>query len=342
MAWSFITHVTDYMSRPRLGEQKAPTQWPSEASAVIKNDYDEEVVVGKCRRAAYFRLLLDSFKFYKDKYSFYKPLVEQLKIEYIEADPYLKWIWRSGQMYEDICTDMSKASGVYIADQVAIYIPEYNVSGKIDLVVIDPETNKFRALEIKSVYGYNANSVLGSPAERKRGKLGTPRDSHLMQLAIYDWWYTSVNDQFENSYLVYGARDTGRYAEYVVSTEQNSDDNEDYITYSGNSPNKTETTTTKISMQNILSQYKAISNSLDSGEIPERDFDAVYSDEKIDTMYERGELSATDTKQYEKRKEQIESGKSRVVKKVSKGDWQCRYCNYRNLCYNEDNTPTNL
>tara|TARA_B100000131_G_scaffold122261_1_gene119352 strand:- start:11994 stop:13016 length:1023 start_codon:yes stop_codon:yes gene_type:complete len=340
MAWSFITHVTDYMSRPRLGEQKAPTQWPSEASAVIKNDYGEELIVGKCRRAAYFRLLLDSYDFYKDKYSFYKPLVEQLKIEYIEADPYLKWIWKSGQMYEDICTDMSKASGVYIAEQVAIYIPEYNVSGKIDLVAINPETSKFRTIEVKSVYGYNANSVLGTPAERKRGNLGTPRDSHLMQLAIYDWWYASKNEEFEESLLVYGARDTGRYAEYVVSTE--SKDDEDYITYAGNSPNVTSSTTTSISMQNIMSQYKMISNCIDSGEIPKRDFDAVYSDEKIDTLYERGELSATDKKQYEKRKDQLTSGKSRVVKKVEKGDWQCRYCNYRNLCYNKDNTPTDL
>ena len=95
-------------------------------------------------------------------------------------------------------------------------------------------------------------------------------------------------------------------------------------------------------MQNIMSQYKMIANCVDSGEIPKRDYDAVYTDEKIDTLYSRGELSATDKKQYEKRKQQLDEGKSRVVKKVEKGDWQCRYCNYRNLCYNKDNTPTDL
>ncbi len=328
------------MSRPKLGEQKAPTQWPSEASAIIKNDHDEDVQVGKCRRAAYFRLLLDSFEFYKEKYSFYEPLVKQLRLQYIEADPYLKWIWRSGNMYEDILTDLSKASGVYIADQVAIYIPGYNVSGKIDLVTINPENSKFRALEIKSVYGYNANSVLGTPSERKKGNLGTPRDSHLMQIGIYDWWYAAKNEDFEQSLLIYGARDTGRYAEYVVSTERQGD--EDFIAYKGNSPNVTAKTITKISIQNILSQYKYIQDCLDSGEVPARDFEAVYSDERIDQLYERGELTATDTKQYEKRRDQIAAGKSRVVKKVEKGDWQCRYCNYRDLCYDQDNNPNQL
>ena len=340
MTWSFITHMTDYLSRSKLGEQKAPTQWPSEATAFIKNEYGEDQVIGKCRRSAYFRLLFDSYKFYTDKYGFYKELVEALKAKYIEPDTYLRWIWKSGQMYEDICTDISKSSGVYVAEQVAIYIPEFNVSGKIDLVVINPETSKFKAIEIKSVYGYNANSVLGSPAERRRGKLGTPRDSHLMQIALYDWWYASNHDMFEESSLVYGARDTGRYAEYAVGTTRVGD--EDFIYYQGVSPNRTEKVITSLSMQNILSQYKFIANCLDSGEIPARDYEIIYSDETIDKMYERGNLSATDKKQYEKRKEQLLAGKSRVVKKIEKGDWQCRYCNYKNLCYDKDNNPTKL
>lgn len=340
MAWSFITHVTDYLGRKRLGEQKAPSQWPSEASVIVENDYGEEVQLGKCRRAAYFRLLLDSFSFYDKKYDFYKDLVSKLKTEYIEADPYLRWIWKSGQMYEDICTDLAKESGIFIADQVAIYIPEYNVSGKIDLVTINPETSKLSAIEIKSVYGYNANSVLGTPAQRKKNQLGTPRDTHLMQIGLYHWWYCRNNEDFESSFLVYGARDTGRYAEYEITTEEI--DGEDYICYQGNSPNSTSRTVTKISIQKVLASYKYIADCLDSGEIPARDFDIAYSDEMIDKLYERDELSNTDKKQYEKRKAQIEEGKTRLVKKVEKGDWQCRFCNYKNLCYDKDNNVIEL
>ena len=39
--WSFISHVTDYLARPRLGNQKAPTQWPSEATATREDEYGD-------------------------------------------------------------------------------------------------------------------------------------------------------------------------------------------------------------------------------------------------------------------------------------------------------------
>lgn len=35
MNWSFIQHATDHLSKPRFGEQKQPTLWPSSATAEI-------------------------------------------------------------------------------------------------------------------------------------------------------------------------------------------------------------------------------------------------------------------------------------------------------------------
>ena len=43
MSWSFIKHVSNHLAQPGLSQQKAPTLWPSSATA-IRN----EEVIGKC------------------------------------------------------------------------------------------------------------------------------------------------------------------------------------------------------------------------------------------------------------------------------------------------------
>ena len=341
MAWSFITHVTEHLAKPKLGEQKEPTQWPSEATAIIKNQHGEEEVVGKCRRQAFFRLVLDWYNYDNAKYGFYQPLVETIHRFSTPTDPYLRWIWKAGELYEEMQIDLAKRSGVYIADQVAIYIPTYNVSGKIDLVTVNPFTSKLKAVEFKSVYGFNANAVLGTPGDRKNGSLGTPKESHLMQIGIYDYWYASKDNRFEASSLVYGARDTGRYAEYEITTPL-CEDGLHHIAYSGISPTTTSTTITDITIENVLENYKYVSDCLNGGIVPKRDFEANYSDEKIEVLYQRGELGKMDAAQHEKRKAQLEEGKNRVVKRVEKGDWQCRFCNFKDICYDSELNPKEI
>lgn len=340
-AWSFLSHITDFLKRPRLGQSKPPTLWPSEATCTFTDKYGEEVVEGKCRRATYFRFLNECFKYYNEKYSMYQPLVEAIRTEYIEVDNYMRWIWKQGDLYEEYCIQAAKESGIYIGEQVQIYIPGYNVSGKIDLIVIDPTEGNYRAVEVKSVYGYGANSVLGTPAQRRNRSLGEPRTSNLMQIALYDWWYASNQEEFGTSLLSYGARDTGRYAEYSIDTSEDPDGLH-RIKYSGLSPYETDTVVTPITIENILDQYKYIQDCLDSGEVPKRDFQLNYDDEKIEKLYDRGLLNKSDTARFEKRKSQIAEGKTRLVKQVEKGDWQCNRCGYKTICYAQDGTPKDI
>ena len=202
MPWSFAEHITDYMSRPRLGNQKHPTLWPSEATAIIKEGETEEVI-GKCRRSRFFRYLYDCYHYDTEKYSHYKNLIDQIDREKEPTDPYLRWIWKQGDLYEEYCLQTAKESGVYIADQNQVYIPKYNVSGKIDIVTINPETGKYKIVECKSVYGFNANIVLGTPSQRKRGEMGVPKTNYLMQLGLYQWWYANKDDNFEDSLILF-------------------------------------------------------------------------------------------------------------------------------------------
>lgn len=340
--WSFINHVTEYISRPRLGNEKEPTLWPSEASAIITNEYGESVNLGRCRRSIFFRYLKASFKYF-EKYNHYEELVKEIQVKETEPDTYIKFIWAQGNLYEDYLLENAKKSGVYIADQTQVYIPSHKVSGKIDIVVIDPSDSKYRIVEAKSVYGFNANKVLGSPAERKQGKLGIPKSNYLMQLGLYQWWYANKREEFGDGLIVCGARDTGRYAEFGLTVELNEETNENHIYYYQNEPNpSTSKIDSGISIENILNQYKYVQDCLDSGVIPDRDFILQYSDAKIDTLYSRNQLNKSETARYEKRKQQIQSNRTRVNKQLEKGDWQCSFCNFKKICYKQDKTPRNI
>lgn len=341
MSWSFINHITNYLDRRILDEQKHPTLWPSEATSIITNDYGEQEVVGKCRRANYFRYLMDLYSFDDEAYSKDKELIKSLHKNSIPADTYVKWIWKQGEIYEEYCVDLAKQAGVFIATQVAVYIPKLNVSGKIDLVVINPETHKYHIIEVKSVYGFNANSVMGTSSNHKKGELGKPKESHLMQIGLYQWWYGNVHEEFAEALLIYGSRDTGRYAEYKVTVEK-AEDGLDYIFYQGNNPVITEKINSGITMQSICTQYKLIKDCVESGVIPSRDYELAYSDEKIHLLYQRNELNKTESAQYEKRLAQIAEGKEKLNKQVERGDWQCDYCQYKNICYDYEKKPREL
>ena len=88
--------------------------------------------------------------------------------------------------------------------------------------------------------------------------------------------------------------------------------------------------------------YKIVEDSLKTGDIPDRDYDLLYSQEKIKDFYDRGLLNKTEKTQYEKREKQLAEGKSRVVKPVEKGDWQCRLCEYKDICYDSKSKPKEL
>lgn len=330
--WSLVDHLTDQLLKPKLGDPKPPSFWPSEASAVINNDYEEVEVVGRCRRATWFRWLIANYKFYS-KYSVYKSLIEELNLKTLPTDKYLLWIWRAGDLYEEYITSLAKESGVYIGSQIPIYIPNSNISGKIDLVVINPESHKYSIVEAKSVYGFGGNSTLGTPSERAKGKSGKPKESNLMQAALYEWWFASQDETFENTRLVYGSRDTGRNGEYLISTPLNKETKQHEIFYKSINPNVTTAVNSKISIENIFSQFQYINNSLDSGTVPKRDFDLQYSEEYIDKLYERDELTKTEKEKYEKYQAYKKGESKRKIKPIIKGHWQCGLCSFKNICY---------
>ena len=54
-------------------------------------------------------------------------------------------------------------------------------------------------------------------------------------------------------------------------------------------------------------------------ELPDRDYEKYYSDERVEELYEAGKIS--------------DSKLDKHKKGQKAGDWQCNYCSYESLCY---------
>jgi Holliday junction resolvase-like predicted endonuclease len=340
--WSLASHISSHFERPRLGDIRPPALWPSEASAVVNSVLNEPSVTGACRRATFFRFAITNYTYDPKKNSAYKSLVEKLNVSKLPTDRYMQWIWAAGNLFEDFIVEQAKESGVFIEAQTQVIIPSVNLVGKLDLIVIDPNNETLNGIEIKSVYGHQAKDVLGSTTSKKTGKLGKPRDSNLMQAALYEWHLKKSIKDFKQR-LFYGARDTGVFSEYLVETKLEGSEHKIY--FKGISPIVTAIERSPITIENILDQYAYVQNAFNEFVIPAADYQLQYSSDYIQRLNEAGELSKTNKEAFEKiedrKQENIElasSGKKtkKELKELELGDWRCANCSWRNVCYDEN------
>lgn len=336
--WSLVGGITANLSRHRLGDLHSPNLWPSEASAEVNGK-----LYGKCRRATFIRFAIDQARGGEAGPEVLE-IAHEAKALKIPVDPYMAWIWRQGELYEKMMIEDSKVLGVYIQEQVSVLDRSLHLSGKIDLIVFNPISTKKSVVEFKSVYGYNSTAVLGTPASIRKNQLGEPRDSNLMQIAIYQD-KMKRDPEFEYGRLVYGARDTGKHGEYKIIVH-----NDSSIEWSGLYPVVTEPHIAPFTVNDIYQAYKNTLDAIAHGVLPPRDFELKYSDQKILGLYYSKGLGKTDTAKVEShlnRKVENENraldGKAplKELKLPEKGDWQCDRCSYKNFCYKLDGTPRN-
>lgn len=304
MDFSFVTTMAEQLTRPKAGDTKPPTLWPSESFAVIIEE-NKEKVIGKCRRSIFLRYVSDAYHFYtidtsfpKEEYLKYKSLVETVKKETGPTDRYMLWIWAAGVQAENYLIDQAKNAGIYVAEQVPVYIKDYNISGKEDIEIINRITNKLSIVEIKSIYGYGADMILGTKTQQRNGITGTPKDNNLMQIALYHWWHASADPAYEESRLAYIARDTGVYGEFLVRTAE--EENITYIEYKNIVPSVGKWIRVPYTIDNILCGFSYINHCVKNAIVPRRDFQSAWTQTQIAEAYIADTLTKSDKEQYEK------------------------------------------
>jgi hypothetical protein len=338
--WLFMNHVAARLDRERPGDARFPTLWPSEATAVVDDN-----IYGQCRRKTFFRYVKAQREWGVPTLERWDKLLAFIKENWIPFDAYNMFTFAQGNLYEDFLIEQAKNIGVYVDDQVPVYIRSHNISGKVDIQIINPDTGKYELVECKSVYGFGGTFSIGALPSFKypQGKPGEPKDSHVMQLACYHWWMASKNEAYGRSRLVYGDRGTGQHGEYEVWTEE-VENGPTKIFYRQRYPYAGEAVETKFTLQDVLDGYENSHIASRDETIPPRDFDRVWDEARLAEIYATGELNKTDSTQYEKvmarRAENAElvaigEKPKQELKQLVKGDWQCNYCNAAKTCYTD-------
>ena len=135
--------------------------YPSQASCVVKNEYNEEYVAGTCLRSAYWD---------------YKGVKHTNPMTARGAR-----ICGVGKLVEKFEVEQFKQMGIWRGNNVKFYNEKYNVSGEADCIVYDAEKGSLRGVEIKSGYDYKFRTdVIGTPT-----KPGKPKLEHMLQTMIY-------------------------------------------------------------------------------------------------------------------------------------------------------------
>lgn len=286
---SLVERTLNWMQRKQYRSRSRGTYWASEASVKIRNEYGETEVLGKCMRAVFYRL----------------KGVEQTN----PPGPKAQMLFLLGNMIEDQLTEMWKQMGIWENNSVRWEDMDHNLSGEYDVILKEQE--RLYGVECKSFYGYHANKeILGHWSGRgsnKRFIYGKPKEPHLMQAAIYA---ANTRNDLEGFKLVYASRDNNVMQEFNITV------NEGGTIFINSRPE------TRFTMNDIYERYAELQRHDETNTLPARDFVYTPSDERVQEMFERGEISNSAYKKHT-------DGKERYT------DFHCSYCNYKDHCHGE-------
>lgn len=287
MTFKLIEATDEHMTRPRVHFPSNDFFNPSASSVRYIDKHGIARVEGTCMRASYYRYT---------------------GVEGLPTDAYSEWIFRLGKKVEDILVEEWKQMGIWVSNNVKFYDKEYNISGEIDVLLCNPETQKLFATEVKSFYGYYATKeICGTP--RQAGK---PKTNHLLQTLIY----LDVCKRYkilDYAKLIYYARDSASRKEFDVDIVQDGEHKRPMING---------VIDYRFTIEEIYDRYAELQGYLERQELPPAEFEMKWDAAKVQKFYDLGEVSKTAYQDFQKNPD-----------KKPVGDWQCRYCAYKNTCW---------
>lgn len=232
-----------------------------------------------------------------------------------------------------------KVAGLYVADEVSFFHEEMNVSGRIDILIKDPykapkppqrpATQDLIGVEIKSTGGYH--NIKG-PIQSTKDTPLAPKLEHILQVMVYLDYYSKFG--IDRWILIYQDRDSMRKQWHKVSI---ADDGSAVIV------NQEQTHVYKhINIGAIKSRYNDLAKYLAQKELPPRDYAMQYSNKYIYDLYKGDLLTKTNAAKVEKIVTKYTTNKTLDLNTIEPildmGDFQCRYCQYKSMCWSESPT----
>jgi len=226
-------------------------------------------------------------------------------------DAYRKMLY--GEYVSNAEVDLAKKARIYVGDEVAVQDDKHKISGRIDLVIIDPNatTDPYIGIEHKSIYGiWSIKKKIAPPP-------GTPLETsmnHLAQTVFYAAVYRAAIKRWWIRYL---ARDEGKTNKHEVILLPDGS-----ISVNGRA--------TQRNISELYAWADSVHASVSAKALPAHDFSLVYTKEQLKEAADAGELSATNT-------EKVNKGH-----KVIAGEFNCRFCGHTDTCWQNTQLPYDL
>ena len=291
--------------------------YPSESSVEYHDGKGRKHVEGKCMRHAWLRIkTMESLAKTRDTRF---TLSVNGQNEVIKAESYTPktlWVFKAGDKFEQLVIEQMLNAGLLVCRHKKFFHPiryGYAISGELDLVGRDPFTQDVFGIEVKSVHGFMAEKeIIGPKAVRIQGGKGKPKIDHVMQAAIYCFMWPEL-PYFK---LMYIMRDKVFKTEFDITVDVN-----DGTIFIDGEPIK------EFTIFDIFDRFATLAMHLNNGKLPARDYDLVYSDDKMNQLVKEKALSKTQceawTKYADREEEIAKTGKGRKLKKPVTGSWRC-------------------
>ena len=289
---------------------------PSAASVKITTPTGDSKIVGACHRQQYYRL------------KGYQADDEST----INVDWTLAAIM--GEKMHDLLVDLIDVYGFQMGFQKitrehSIYDEAIKLSGRCDLLLWDYNNKEPVGVEIKSIGEYKCKKAIEGPI-----------DEHVLQSVIYldfynkhipdgqkkitKWyiWYVSRTENWSIKAKAHNS-DFAMLWDYCIELENGIP----IITLGDGTKQKWK----EFSIENIYARYKTLSDAVATSTIPPRDYEIVYSEEKLTSLHKHGLLERKADK--EAMDKWLAKGAPLGKLKIEMGDGECRFCEYSNLCW---------
>jgi len=203
------------------------------------------------------------------------------------------------------------------------------ISGRTDIFIKDLTTSKLYGCDIKTVGDYKSGMVATQPDM-----------AHILQCAIYlDQYNKSAalnsSEPVENWIILYLARSENyklkKYphgSPFKFLWQFSIDLKEGYVRVTDQIGGQVHLR--EITMEGIYTRYRKLMDQIRAKSLPDRDYEYQYSEEKLTGLARTGKLNKEETKTVN---EWLEAGAEPGKLGLDKGDFQCRYCEFKSICY---------
>ena len=303
--FSIVELEDNYITKPNDFRRHRPGLYPTEASVEYVFD-DKKLVAGTCMRASWYR-------------SMQNPNREPASAGLMQKAHLGKWD-------EMGVVNRWKEMGIWVSNNIKFYNKRYFISGEMDAIVKNPETDALIGLEVKSYYGYPAGKMIRGA---KRDKIpGVPKDNQFLQSILYAWEYKDELDEYRMYYI---ERGDGDRVEFRIGAEQTPDSQGKHQVWwqqieskgwNFYSPNKAYQ---PYCIEDIYERYDQLINKLKNKELPPKDFSNNWDTDTVEWMWKNKKLGKTKYQAWQKN-----------PGKYPCGDWHCDYCSYKNQCVQDE------